>query len=143
MPPPPPATRSPLGVADTAAGVELLRGALAEAPFGLVGAHTLPHARAAIVPETPLVICGCHFDEGRMYELLRHLKAQSALTTVPFLSVRTLAGELDDAMYESVEIATHVLGGSGFIDLFRWRRRYGEAEAGRQFAQRVAELARS
>ena len=139
----PPAAGSPIVVADTADGVELLRGALAKAPFELVGAHTLPQARSAVGPETPLVICGCHFDEGRMYELLRHLKARPALQDVPVLSVRAEAGELDDAMYESVKIATHVLGGSGFIDLFRWRRLYGEAEAARQFGERVAELARS
>lgn len=141
--PPPLETSSPIVVADSADGIELLRGSLAGVPFGLVGANTLPEARAAVVPETPLVICGCHFDDGRMYELLRHLKAQTALKTIPFLSVRAVAGELEDAMYESVKIATHVLGASGFIDLFRWRRLYGEAEAGRQFAQRVAELARS
>ncbi len=138
----PPATGSPIVLADHADGVELLRGTLAGVPLGLVGAHTLPEARAAVGPATPLVICGCHFDDGRMYELLRHLKSQAALESIPFLSVRAVAGELEDAMYESVKIATHVLGGSGFIDLFRWRRLYGEAEAGRQFAQRVAELAR-
>ena len=139
----PPATGSPIVVADSADGVELLRGTPAGAPFELVGAQTLPQARAAVGPETPLVICGCHFDDGRMYELLRHLKAQAALKSIPFLAVRAAAGELEDAMYESVKIATQVLGGSGFIDLFRWRRLYGEAEAARQFGERVAQLARS
>ena len=138
----PPATRPPIVVADSAEGVELLRTTLAGAPFELVGAHTLPEARTAVGPRTPLVICGCHFDDGRMYELLRHLKSQAALESIPFLSVRAVAGELEDAMYDSVKIATHVLGGSGFIDLFRWRRLYGEAEAARQFAERVAALAR-
>jgi hypothetical protein len=132
----------PIVVADSAAAIERVRGTLAVIPFGQVVANTLPEAKAAVTPETPLVICGCHFDDGRMYELLRHLKACPALAGIPFLSVRVLAGELDDAMYESVKIATRVLGGNGFIDLFRWRQLYGEAEADRQFAERVAELAR-
>lgn len=141
--PSPAVPASPIVVADSAAGVERVRGALAGIPLGLVGVHTLPEAREAVAPETPLVICGCHFDDGRMYELLRHLKAQPALEDVPFLSVRALAGELDDALYESVKIATHVLGASGFVDLFRWGRLAGEAEADRQFADRVAKLVRA
>ena len=132
----------PIVVADSAVAVERVRGTLAAMPFGQVVANTLPEAEAAVTADTPLVICGCHFDDGRMYDLLRYLKARPALAGIPFLSVRVLAGELDDAMYESVKIATHVLGGDGFIDLFRWRRLYGEAEADRQFAQRVGELAR-
>lgn len=139
---PAPAPARPLVVADSVPGVALVRVTLAALPFELAGVHTLGDAKAALTPGTPLVICGCHFDDGRMYELLRHLKNRPALEDVPFLSVRVLEGELDDAMYESVKIATHVLGGSGFIDLFRWRRLYGQAEADRQFAQRVAQLAR-
>ena len=132
----------PIVVADSAAGIQAMRGMLAGLAFHLVAAPTLDAAKAAVAPDTPLVICGSHFDDGRIYELLRHLKARPALHGVPFLSVRVLGGELDDFLYESVKIATHVLGCSGFIDLFRWRRLYGQAEADRQFAQRVAELAR-
>lgn len=110
--------------------------------FGLVLAETLAQARSAIVAQTPLVLCGCEFDEGRMYELLRHLKGRPALGTIPFLSIRVLASELEDAMYESVKIATHALGGDGFVDLLRWQRMYGRDEAQRQFAQRVTALAR-
>lgn len=132
---------SPIVVADTGPGFEVVSSTLAGLRIPLVGVQTLPQAKAAVVPETPLVLCSCHFDDGRLYELLRHMKARPALQAVPFLTIRALAGELDDAMYESVKIATGALGGHGFVDLFRWQRLYGQAEADRQFAQQVAALA--
>jgi CheY-like chemotaxis protein len=137
-----PAVPPPIVVADSAPGFEQVRGTLSACPFPLVHAGTLASAKTAIVADTPLVLCSCHFDDGRLYELLRHLKARPALSTIPFLTVRVMAGELDDAMYESVKIATHALGGDGFVDLFRWQRLYGPDEARRQFTERVTALAR-
>jgi hypothetical protein len=132
----------PIVVADSGPGVELVRGTLAGSPFTLLAAETLTQAKSALSADTPLVLCGCHFDDGRLYDLLRYMKARPALNSIPFLTVRAHAGELDDAMYESVKIATSALGGNGFIDLFRWQRLYGKAEAARQFAEHVGALAR-
>jgi hypothetical protein len=69
------------------------------------------------------------------------MKARPGLNAIPFLTIRAQEGELEDAMYESVKIATSALGGNGFVDLFRWQRLYGPARAARQFAERVAALA--
>lgn len=108
--------------------------------FAMAAAGTLERAKVLVTADTPLVVCGCHFDEGRMYELLRYLKARPPLSSIPFLAIRTTEGELDEAMYESVKIATGALGGNGFVDLFRWERLYGIEGAARQFADRVAAL---
>jgi len=131
---------SPIVVADSGGAFRQLREVLGEA-FKLAPAETLAQAKALLKAETPLVICGCHFDDGRLYELLRYMKARQNLSTIPFLTIRTLEGELEEAMYESVKIATAALGGNGFIDLFRWQRLYGREGAARQFAERVAALA--
>lgn len=115
-------------VADDREGIEALRRALTT-PFHLVGATHFAQARAALEDLPDLVVCGCHFDEGRMYDLLRHMKATRDLARIPFLAVRVVEGELDDPFYESVKIAVHALGGDAFVDVLRWRRKYGEAEA--------------
>ena len=44
-------------------------------------------------------------------------------------------------MYESVKIATKALGADGFIDLYRWRMRYGEAEAFHRLTRSIDALA--
>src|SRR5690348_10462447 len=108
----------PIVVADTGDAVDQLQQSLAGV-WPLASAQTLAGARQAVNGDTPLILCGCHFDEGRMYDLLRWVRGQPALRHIPFLTTRVLEGELDDAMYESVKIATGALGGNGFVDLMR------------------------
>lgn len=127
-------------IADSPAAIQAFREALTTT-VPVTGASTLDEARAALDPAPSLVVCGCHFDEGRMYDLLRHMKATPALQNVPFLAIRVLEGELDDALYESVKIAVRALGGNAFVDLLRWRRRWGDAEASHRLTHLVQTLA--
>jgi hypothetical protein len=130
----------PILVADNADSFDAFRAALT-GTFPLVHASTLDGAKVALHEVPGLVICGCHFDEGRMYDLLRHLKATPGLQRVPFVAVRCVEGELDDALYESVKIAVRALGGNAFVDLLRWQRRWGEAEAAVRLTHLVETLA--
>jgi hypothetical protein len=129
-------------VADAPEAVDAFRRALTT-PFELVPVENLDAAKAALLAAPSLVVCGCHFDEGHMYDLLRHMKAAPALAGTPFMAIRCLEGELDDALYESVKIAVRALGGNAFVDLLRWQRKYGPAEAGHRLTQLVASLAAS
>ena len=126
-------------VADAPDAVEVFRAALTST-FELVPVNTFSQARAALQPPPALVVCGCHFDEGRMYDLLRVLKATPELQRVPFMAVRCLEGELDDALYESVKIAVRALGGNAFVDLLRWQRRWGAPEASHRLTHLVQTL---
>jgi CheY-like chemotaxis protein len=130
---------APIVVADRGEALDVLRAGLPFLP--LVVACSVDEARRLVTPGTPLVLCDCHFDDGRMYDLLRWLKASSGLAHVPFLAIRVREGELDDAIYESVTIAVSALGGDGFIDLYRWQQRYGAEEAARRFSQHIEALA--
>lgn len=103
-------------------------------------AVTLREAREALQRPAALVVCGCHFDEGRMYDLLRHMKATPQLAGIPFLAIRCIEGELDDALYESVKIAVRALGGNAFVDVPRWQRKYGVAEAAHRLTTLVHAL---
>lgn len=134
----------PIVVADTPEGVAAFRRAL-PTTMSLATAHTLEQARTLLQPPPALVVCGCHFDEGRMYDLLRHLKATPELARVPFVAVRCVEGDmaLDDALYESVKIAVRALGGEAFVDLVRWQRKQGEAEAAHRLTLLVESLAQN
>ena len=138
--PRPDAPLAPIVVADIPAGFDLLRPWL-EGEFQLVPAQTLEQACRLVRTETPLVLCGVHFDDGRMYDLLTFMKGRPALAAVPFLAVRLRPGELDDAIYQSVKIAVTALGGDGFVDLFRWQARHGEQEGARRLVEQVRRLA--
>jgi hypothetical protein len=127
-------------VADTPEGFAAFRETLTSG-FQLLRATTLDQARLALQPPPSLVVCGCHFDEGRMYDLLRLVKATPGLQQVPFMAVRCVEGELEDALYESVKIAVRALGGNAFVDLLRWQRRWGPAEAGHRLTHLVQTLA--
>ena len=140
MPPPDAPPAAPIVVADSLDGFDLLRPWL-EGEFGLAAAHTLEQACRLVTTETPLVLCGVHFDDGRMYDLLTYLKGRPALAAVPFLAVRLRPGELDDAIYQSVKIAVTALGGDGFLDLFRWQSRHGEQEGAFRLVDQVRRLA--
>ncbi len=109
----------------------------------IVSATTLEQARKSLQAPPALVVCGCHFDEGRMYDLLRHMKATPGLARIPFMAIRCVEGELEDALYESVKIAVRALGGNAFVDLLRWQRKYGEAEAAHRLTVLVQSLART
>jgi hypothetical protein len=126
-------------VADTPEAFEVFAETLTTS-FTLVRATTLDAARRAFDPPPQLVVCGCDFDDGRMYDLLRLQKATPEVARVPFMAVRCLEGELDGALYESVKIAVRALGGNAFVDLPRWQKRWGTAEAAHRLTQLVQTL---
>ena len=128
-------------VADHAEAFAAFRKALAS-NHALAHVETLEQAKAALSADCALVVCGCHFDEGRMYDLLRHMKATTELRQLPFLAVRCVEDELlDDTLYESVKIAVRALGGNAFVDLLRWQRRWGPAQASHRLTHLVQTLA--
>ncbi len=47
---------------------------------------------------------------------------------------------MDDHAYDSVRIAAQALGADDFVDLFRWRVRYGDEAAAQRLAQKVLAL---
>lgn len=129
-------------VADDVAAIEAFRRALTT-PFALLPCTTVQEAQGALEESPSVVICGCHFDEGGMYDLLRFMKATPRFASLPFVAVRCLEGELDDTLYESVKIAVRALGGDAFVDLRRWQRKHGEAEAAHRLTGLLTRLAQS
>ncbi len=127
-------------VAEEPAAFAAFRDALTSS-YTLVHAATLDEALASLADPPALVVCGCHFDEGRMYDLLRHLRAEPGLRAVPFLGVRCTPDKLlDGALYESVKIAVRALGGNAFVDLLRWQKRWGEAQAAHRLTRLIETL---
>lgn len=128
-------------VADHADAFDVFRQALAR-PIELEHAASFDEAVSALRSPPSLLVCGCHFDEGRLFDLLRTLKKDPACRGVPFLAVRCVRGgtTLDDTLYESVKIAVDALGGQGFADVLWWQQQFGQAEASRRLGAIVDQL---
>jgi hypothetical protein len=105
--------------------VELMRSALA-ADFGLSFCHSLAAARAGLAAPVDAVICGLHFDDGNMFELLRQLRFQSDTRRLPFFCVKGAGNALSPAILKSILIATEKMGADGFADLPNLQRQYGD-----------------
>ncbi len=95
----------------------------------LIPCMTLDSAMDAAHSNIDLVLCGLHFDESRMFDLLRFMKATPALRHIPFLCIKTTEGVLAPAIYESVKIAIHASGAEGFFDLCELIKKLGSEEA--------------
>ena len=86
-----------------------------------------------------LVLCDVEFDDSRMFDLLRYVRAEPSTRGIPFLCVRTRQGELAPAVVEGLDIASRALGGAGFVDLVRLRRDLGEDAAASELRRLVAD----
>ncbi|MBK6006390.1 hypothetical protein JJB11_09830 [Ramlibacter ginsenosidimutans] len=128
-------------VADHADAFDVFRQVLA-VPHDLEHAASFDEAVRALRSPPSLLVCGCHFDEGRIFDLLRALKKDPACQGVPFLAVRCLRGHttLDDTLYEGVKIAVDALGGQGFADVLWWQQQFGAEEASRRLRAVVDKL---
>ena len=64
-----------------------------------------------------LVVIGLHFDESRMFELLRYVRGQPMYKDVPVVCVQGIEFLLSDAVLKNIDVAVKALGGTAFVDL--------------------------
>lgn len=90
---------------------------------------TVDQAIDAFHPELDLIICGLHFDMGRMYEVLRNAKCSPKVKDIPFLCVQLTGGILPYGVFKSMECAFHLLGGDLLVQVDKWRIELGDEAA--------------
>lgn len=103
-------------VADTPESDRRISSILAEHP--LVFVRTLEEAQRALEREPfALVLVGVHFDESRMFDLLRYLQASGVRNGSAVICMRSQHFESPAITIEGLEIATRALGCNLFLDL--------------------------
>jgi hypothetical protein len=90
---------------------------------------TVDQAVDAFHPDLDLIICGLHFDTGRMYELLRCAKSSPKVKNIPFLTVQLTGGILPYGVFKSMECAFGLLGGDLLVQVDKWRIEVGDEAA--------------
>jgi len=99
----------------------------------LVPVKTMADAVNALAAHSDfrVVLCGVHFDESRMYDLLQHVR--TAYPALPFLCCRILDSEIPRISREAIRIAAESLGATFFIDLPALAKDLGAQDAERRF----------
>ena len=64
-----------------------------------------------------MIIIGMHFDESRMFELLRYARSLPHHDDVPVICVQCAEMMLSEAVLKNIEDAVKALGGTAFVDL--------------------------
>ena len=80
--------------------------------------HTLDQAKATLTGRNfDLIVIGVHFDESRMFDLLRHVRWQERHRATPVVCVLSTDFVRHAIAAEGVEIAVKALGGTAYLDL--------------------------
>lgn len=106
----------------------------------LIPCVTLDSAKERVYEEIDLILCGLHFDESRMFDLLRFVKADPTLRHIPFLCIKTLQGDVEPTFSESIRIATKALGAVGFFDLAASISKVGTEQAKNEIAAYIENI---
>lgn len=91
--------------------------------------------------DVDLILCGLHFDDGKMYELLEAAKSSRTAATKPFLCVQLIGSILPYRAFESMRAAFDILGGDLFIQVAKWRIDFGDEEAFKKFNDVILKIA--
>lgn len=62
-----------------------------------------------------LVVCSVHFDDSRMFELLKYIRDTGHFDNLPFLVITSKSGLLP--LDTTTRIAAELLGAAGFLEL--------------------------
>jgi PleD family two-component response regulator len=125
--------------ADRPTGVETLQKLLRDIAV-VVPVTTMEAAVDVLASPFDLVICGVHFDDSRMFDLLTFVRQKDQSLVRSFLIFRDLESELDPTFFRSLEIAAEVSGAAGFVDLYSLKMAEGLDKADEHFRTIVSDL---
>lgn len=125
--------------ADRPAGVETLHKIFSDVA-DIVPVLTMNEARRAAESDFDLMVCGIHFADSRMFDLLSYVQELGEGKVGRFLIYRDFEYKLDPTFFRSLEISAEVSGTAGFVDLYSLRQLKGLTAADEAFRSIVRGL---
>jgi hypothetical protein len=105
--------------------------------FEVINCITLVEAKAALTADLALIACGVHFDEGRMFDLLKMVKEDPQLREIPFWGILRDEGLLSNAITRGIRTAMKSMGASGLFNLSQLDPENGEDAAFRNLRSAI------
>jgi len=103
------------------------------AAYELLEAANLNQAQNYLLePDIDMFVLGIHFDDSRAMELIRIIRSNKRLKTVPVLVIRTLPSEQAKLLRDALGMMKVVMAISDYIEL------EGDVQAGAKVAETVA-----
>jgi hypothetical protein len=80
---------------------------------------TMSEAKTALAEPCDAIVIAVRFDESRMFDLIRYLKADAALSRLPVVCYRSGRRSLMASALgrQGVELAARTLGANDFVDM--------------------------
>jgi hypothetical protein len=128
--------------ADVPPGIQTLRNILDDS-VGFREVVSIEEAKEFLGEKIDLIVCGIHFDESRMFDFLRTVKADAMSRDIPLLCFRDLDSELAPTLIQSLEIACRALGAVGFVDLYDLKSKCGIERADERFREVIFDILKS
>jgi hypothetical protein len=107
--------------------------------FALVVCHSMEDAVARMDESIGLIACGVHFDSGRMFDFLRHVKDHPRYNKVPFFILLGV-GRYSQPIMHGIRSAAKLMGAAGFTDLSGLREKVGGEQAHEQLRRVIRQV---
>jgi hypothetical protein len=107
--------------------------------FELVVCHSMNDAVIRLDDSIGLIACGVHFDSGRMFDFLRHVKNHPRYNRVPFFILLGV-GRYSQPIMHGIRSAAKLMGAAGFTDLSGLREKVGGDQAHEQLRRVVRQV---
>jgi hypothetical protein len=93
--------------------------------FDAVFCHSYEEACAHLDAGIRLVSCGVHFDNGKVFDLLRHVRENPETANLPFFIMLGAGSRYSPAIVQGIRAAAKLLKATAFTDLTRFADKVG------------------
>ena len=94
--------------------------------FNAVFCHSFAEACAELDDSVRLVTCGVHFDNGKVFDLLRLVREQASTAHLPFFILLGADSRYSRAVVQGIRVAAKLLKVTAFTDLTRFADKLGD-----------------
>ncbi|HYD96537.1 MAG TPA: hypothetical protein VEC01_14505 [Noviherbaspirillum sp.] len=96
--------------------------------FDVVWCHSYREAELLLEKNIGLVACGVHFDNGKVFDLLRLVRSRPATRRLPFFILLGAGSRYSPAIVQGIRSAAELLGVTAFTDLTRMAEKFGREQ---------------
>jgi hypothetical protein len=97
--------------------------------FDAVICHTFDEACAKLDDSISLVTCGVHFDNGKVFDLLRLVRESTRTENLPFFILLGAGSRYSPAIIHGIRSAAKLMKVTAFTDLARFSDKIGKDES--------------